>query len=915
MGKLMLIPDRFTTKSGSDSNDGLSELNAKLTIAALVAITLAGNVGQVSAGTYAEKLSLANNGTSSDEINFVAKTGDVVNASGNGVDVETLYISGDYVTWDGIGINATNTPGDGLQYRIKTVGANNTLNNVTIQGHSDWQTLRDTFSGGWRWVSGIASNGANLKIKNVVNNQVPYNGLALQDGSLNAVVDGYKCDYAGHGNFTTGYSSTGTLNFKTLVKNCTFKNSYVSDTVQMESVGGLVGQMVYRNCIMAWGGENTFDGKNTIDIVLEYSYVYGSAGDNDGLLDGGDRSSPGAVKCTTTGRTSERWIVRFTVLYDNMNAIIIQTKNTNQHYYNNTILNNTRDAINGSNSPWTSNDSFKGFGHSYLLGSYNGFRNNIVGYHSKFEVGFQTGSGTIDLDNNLYVAVSGAPTFGILASGVWTYPDFATWKSSTGHDANSAITSSPDFENASSTVNGDHNLLDFRIKTTSPAYQSGGRLTLTNGTGAASAIVTVDDAMWFTDMYGIAGEPGDSIVIGTTPKIISAIDYSTHQITLTTTHTWGDGEDVFFGTSATPHKGALGIAAAATPFTTRLSDTFAGTDGDLISDRTPDEDQSGLGYEVNGLVDLQGNAVRFDANGSRLKGYAGSDNQIISGTINPGGENNRGRVQFRKTDDNNYMDFSFRPGGGTETLQINKTVAGEAINIVADNFTIDNSLTYAFEISADGDTFILKIDGLQKLNKTDTDIPTGKYFAVEHITFVNNALRFDNIVVKTDTFDPIIAIDNAYSASFSSDVIISQPPTPPPAPIDQIVQSDRGLGLIIEAALFTDRRASDDDVLPGSGQDKRGWWGDEYSLIDGEQIGSTIWLSSRDLADRDALNDVRSRASAALEFLVDIKAVKDITTTTEFEGDVMKIINNVTHNDGTETRYENDLFWRGILNG
>ena len=40
-------------------------------------------------------------------------------------------------------------------------------------------------------------------------------------------------------------------------------------------------------------------------------------------------------------------------------------------------------------------------------------------------------------------------------------------------------------------------------------------------------------------------------------------------------------------------------------------------------------------------------------------------------------------------------------------------------------------------------------------------------------------------------------------------------------------------------SLGTDRRAENDDVLPGGDGDKRGWWGDSFRP---RRIGSRLWL-------------------------------------------------------------------------
>lgn len=50
------------------------------------------------------------------------------------------------------------------------------------------------------------------------------------------------------------------------------------------------------------------------------------------------------------------------------------------------------------------------------------------------------------------------------------------------------------------------------------------------------------------------------------------------------------------------------------------------------------------------------------------------------------------------------------------------------------------------------------------------------------------------------------------------------------------------LETLIIVSLFTDRRANPADRLPPGQTDPRGWWGDSYSDVQGDRIGSRLWL-------------------------------------------------------------------------
>jgi phage gp46-like protein len=58
--------------------------------------------------------------------------------------------------------------------------------------------------------------------------------------------------------------------------------------------------------------------------------------------------------------------------------------------------------------------------------------------------------------------------------------------------------------------------------------------------------------------------------------------------------------------------------------------------------------------------------------------------------------------------------------------------------------------------------------------------------------------------------------------------------------------TDEGLETALILSLFTDRRANDDDELPDGTEDKRGWWGDAFPVVNGDKIGSRLWLLSRE---------------------------------------------------------------------
>ncbi|WP_067734500.1 phage GP46 family protein [Novosphingobium naphthalenivorans] len=89
--------------------------------------------------------------------------------------------------------------------------------------------------------------------------------------------------------------------------------------------------------------------------------------------------------------------------------------------------------------------------------------------------------------------------------------------------------------------------------------------------------------------------------------------------------------------------------------------------------------------------------------------------------------------------------------------------------------------------------------------------------------------------------------------------------------------TDDGLRTTILISLFTDARASEDAELPEAGDDRRGWWGDQFaadagpdagSASDRNRIGSLLWLLGRAKATTANLQLARQATEAALGHLV-----------------------------------------------
>ena len=96
------------------------------------------------------------------------------------------------------------------------------------------------------------------------------------------------------------------------------------------------------------------------------------------------------------------------------------------------------------------------------------------------------------------------------------------------------------------------------------------------------------------------------------------------------------------------------------------------------------------------------------------------------------------------------------------------------------------------------------------------------------------------------------------------------------------LQSDDTLETVVLISLFTRRRANDDDQLPDAQDTNRqGWWADTYADVEGDRIGSRLWLLRRSKTTQSTLNLARAYIEEALQWLVDDGIAESVTVAVE----------------------------------
>jgi hypothetical protein len=101
---------------------------------------------------------------------------------------------------------------------------------------------------------------------------------------------------------------------------------------------------------------------------------------------------------------------------------------------------------------------------------------------------------------------------------------------------------------------------DLHLNAVSPAIGAGGPLTTAVGIGSSSTSLTVENAGFFSDGYGLTGVQPDWIRIGASTAVqISSVGYSTNVITLASPVSWTSGASIYLYKNS---KGALVLNGA-----------------------------------------------------------------------------------------------------------------------------------------------------------------------------------------------------------------------------------------------------------------------------------------------------------------------------------------------------------------
>jgi hypothetical protein len=448
----------WVSKSGNDSNSGLSPSYPKLTIDAAENLVTAGGVVHVGAGTYDERVVESTDGTSVNPITYVAD---------GAVWVRGFQITGDYVRV--IGFRVTHATDLGY-------AAFDSSNNIGVQFIDNIATNTSTLSSDFIPASHfITLRGNDFSWPGypagsfVRESKMMQDGSDSGDGSTNVLIEFNV--FHETGDYINSSGTNWAVRHNRMGPTTTAYNGGVSH------VDGWQANAMTRNSLYEaqWHEPN----------LVPDSHFF-------------------LTQDSANGNTSTEWLAIFNVSIDSGDDLLMEVDTMTKFLGAHNTFANVGASQGASTAPTTSiyfqNNS-----------TGNALRNNIF---------------TNVMTSNASIAqtdTGGAVTIGVNL----THP------------------------NTAGSIDGDPVFVDFagfdlRIQTSSPAKDTGGALATTSGSGTGTTITlsSAADALYFNGTFdGMIR--GRKVYVGDDNNLeVASRDLTAGTITLTTTITWANGENV-----------------------------------------------------------------------------------------------------------------------------------------------------------------------------------------------------------------------------------------------------------------------------------------------------------------------------------------------------------------------------------
>lgn len=125
------------------------------------------------------------------------------------------------------------------------------------------------------------------------------------------------------------------------------------------------------------------------------------------------------------------------------------------------------------------------------------------------------------------------------------------------------------------------------------------------------------------------------------------------------------------------------------------------------------------------------------------------------------------------------------------------------------------------------------------------------------------------------------------------------------------LERDDGLETAVIISLFTDRRATAEQIPPEYPQDDlRGYWGDIAQASPNDQTGSLLWLLAREKEQPQTLSRAQQYCREALNWMIEDRVATGIEVSASFHSrGVMLLLIDIYRPTGATVRYRYNYEW------
>lgn len=210
--------------------------------------------------------------------------------------------------------------------------------------------------------------------------------------------------------------------------------------------------------------------------------------------------------------------------------------------------------------------------------------------------------------------------------------------------------------------------------------------------------------------------------------------------------------------------------------TLRVSDTFTGAAGDLISHTPTDADIESNGWGGSTAFDLDGSgAVDYDTPGAIVSIDTGFPDHEVTVNHTEGGADNPMSIFVRHDGTNSYSGLDcyqviFDAGHATHDIRLGRRVNGAFTEVDQYEYGINSSNTYEYKVSVEGVgatvTVKVSVDGTEVINYPDTNANRRNTKSWDYVALASGG----NVTNTNNKYYDIVVYDEVAAAGGSAAV-------------------------------------------------------------------------------------------------------------------------------------------------